>query len=191
MLNLATAVCLAQCLAAAALWVRSYSWWDDGHLVISGRDVALWSGRGLVGVKVRWMDGLQFAPDLRYNAFRLPVHLSNSPALFSPDEELALGRFGFGQGGSIVGIRWFSQDESTGMSLRPFLEIKEHSFIIAASLWALCAIFATLPAFVAARLLLRRNPIGHCHRCGYDLRATPERCPECGTLPKRSTTDFR
>jgi hypothetical protein len=29
--------------------------------------------------------------------------------------------------------------------------------------------------------LARRKKAHHCINCGYDLRATPERCPECGT----------
>jgi rubrerythrin len=53
-------------------------------------------------------------------------------------------------------------------------------YILSIPLWIPCVALAA-PA-VARRLLRnRRRPPHTCRVCGYDLRATPLRCPECGT----------
>jgi hypothetical protein len=61
----------------------------------------------------------------------------------------------------------------------------EQMTFVQAPYWALLAAAAVLPAIWAVRQVgfarrRRRAATGRCVACGYDLRHTPERCPECG-----------
>jgi hypothetical protein len=57
--------------------------------------------------------------------------------------------------------------------------------VLAVPYWAMLTLAAILPAAWLRGLLIlqRRRATGCCERCGYDLRASPDRCPECGTQP--------
>jgi hypothetical protein len=62
---------------------------------------------------------------------------------------------------------------------------------IAIPWWFLLLLFAASPVEQVGRWLWsnrrseRRRRAGSCLHCGYDLRATPDRCPECGTRASR------
>ncbi len=57
-------------------------------------------------------------------------------------------------------------------------------WLISVPFWFLVCVFSVLPVIQLRRSLLRRHQLRDrlCSNCGYDLRATPDRCPECGTI---------
>lgn len=53
--------------------------------------------------------------------------------------------------------------------------------------WFIVLLAMVLPAVQLRRILVARLRIleNRCSVCGYDWRATPDRCPECGTVPAK------
>ena len=97
------------------------------------------------------------------------------------------------KGGLLLGIersgstrrQWFNVPASqvrVGQGVVGFFWQRDASVaLLGIPLWLLAAALAW--GFLRLRRLARVRPAGLCVTCGYDLRATPGRCPECGTAP--------
>jgi hypothetical protein len=76
----------------------------------------------------------------------------------------------------LLDSKWYDQ---------PVLAVRAcRTYRLVAPPWSV-AVAATLPLAVWMRRrfsVRRRRQPGLCPGCGYDLRATPERCPECGAM---------
>ena len=70
-------------------------------------------------------------------------------------------------------------------SSHPF-NVVEGRFWRSLILWAILflpACAADVNGILRRERAKRESAFGLCSRCGYDLRATPDRCPECGAIP--------
>ena len=81
---------------------------------------------------------------------------------------------------------WLRLDSQSAATAR-----KGWAVVTAFPIWwfALPGLIIGLPLVVSVTIAVRqwrRRRGFQCRMCGYDLRGTPERCPECGTAPART-----
>jgi hypothetical protein len=159
LLGVLAVVSLVLCGITLVAWVRSY--WNYDELASperNGRSYQIASERGEVQFSV--VRSLTPTTDLGW-AFTT-AHLSQatgSPWGQRPVYGFRTGRMSLVVNGVPSADGWF----------------------IVVSDWLLVLITAVLPALWIRQLWahLPRYRVGLCPACGYDLRATPGRCPEC------------
>ena len=79
----------------------------------------------------------------------------------------------------VAGVRFATRDDIAMLNV-PFRE-----YFLFVPCWLATLVTAILPAVwlrrrYTRRRVERRRDASQCVACGYDLRATPGRCPECG-----------
>ena len=68
------------------------------------------------------------------------------------------------------------------------VDLFEESWLLEFPHWPLCLVCAIpFACTLLSRTFRKRVPAHACRQCGYDLRATPDRCPECGTIVPKNT----
>jgi hypothetical protein len=156
--TLAAIVSLALCAAVAFLWHRSYARSDFVGHGSSTRWYGVLSMSGLIRVERGDYDGS--LDGWSRESYPTPDRYG----LRGEFEQRDTRRFG------PIGFRHIKYD-----STRP----RRSAYV---PHWLGVVLTGALPAaHVCGRLLRRRRRAGHCQTCGYDMRATPKRCPECGT----------
>lgn len=165
-----SALSLLLSVATATLWVRSCYWVDDwiGHL--GQGHYALLSMKGLVGL--HWEPDYKYRPDY-YGLHSESLWYGPVDAGFRGGRHSAFGRLDDNAVWAFLGFS-FSRHTSGN---------PQHCWRVSAPDWSLLGVMLVLPLchFIGWRIRRRKHALGLCPKCGYDLRASPDRCPECGT----------
>ncbi len=172
------------CLGMLDLWVRSYHG-SEMFVYIHplepaserlATDFQAFSCEGSVDIHVYYMTSLSDSDHVRdvYRDGGFTYERDFPDFAFSPDWGLSPEY--------VYGFMYLRADAPYGLP-----RVQWH---FAFPHWAGVVVFGLLPMICLARVVrnLRRRRVwkkaGHlCMSCGYDLRASPGRCPECGTMP--------
>jgi hypothetical protein len=192
LLNLLTALSLAAFLATAWLWAASpwgFSQSDERSFAAGTARYFLASRSGGLRLMRQRIADRSGSPLITADADRLGCwHIKWGFGT------VGTGRFGPAEPRRLVaGFGWDAQEyyrRTDGYAPN----YHAASFVLEYRVWAvpywplLCA-FGLLPLLClrAWHLRRRRSSAGLCPFCGYDLRATAERCPECGAAPAAAT----
>jgi hypothetical protein len=171
LLNLLTLVSLLLFVAVTALWVRSYWFRDDATVMHRGRLLGFGSGRGTCNFEWtgRWpVDASRW----HHRSRRIPP--ISGGWTWGHAWRATFGRFGY----ELTVVQVAPPGDPTPPLPVPY----QHLWL---PHWFLAAVAGLLPGWRAVSLVRSRRRAGRglCPSCGYDLRATPGRCPECAQAP--------
>jgi hypothetical protein len=168
-------------LATIALWVRSYYvreyvTWSEPRSIepreacprhVSALTFAQSRGRFLLGVEVLFKKGNSQDPGGWAYERNSQIELSELPT-----------------DGIFDGVPKPPLFDHLGVIIQRADYASADYWTISWPLYMSALLFAIAPV-LWLRGRSRRKP-GFCKTCGYDLRATPHRCPECGTVPVKA-----
>jgi hypothetical protein len=175
LLNLLTALSLLLCVAIVVLWLRSYWVLDNLGRVGQTKVIAVRSAVGSLDLGVTGADPENEQPGPRpyyfYNAGRFgrSSGVISAGTLFKFESRISKSGLGW-----IVVPHWIP---ALVLAVPPAVVLWKRR----ASWWASSHFRFRVGPLVVIWLRRKVIPLSHCQSCGYDLRATPGRCPECGT----------
>jgi len=159
---------LLVCVVVALMWARSYMQLDRATLKVRNTSFFLysWLGEVAIGLDINMPPSFG-SPDsvwIRRSARR------NTRRFITKCDRHALG----------FGIKRDVMAYTTGDPNNPRLITPTRDFIVF-PYWFAVLLTAVLTALFFLKRYRARRPPGLCPNCFYDLRASKDRCPECGT----------